>query len=180
MCYKVHQNPAILGVTIPLLPASYKSPTRNGGNNLMPKIVDPLTEDVIASATASERAHSLFDGGGLFLLVSPSGGKRWRCKYRYQGKEKMLSLGVYPEISLDDARSRRDAARELLAQGIDPSVSRKEEKARNRAKKLQVGRMPSVRVTIDGTIEIWKGGNTMRFKEDEARFVATLLNKIVG
>lgn len=80
----------------------------------------------------------------------------------------------------DDARSRRDAARELLAQGIDPAVSRKEEKARNRAKKLRAERMPSVRVTIDGTIEIWKGGNTMRFKEDEARFVATLLNKIVG
>ena len=92
----------------------------------------------------------------------------------------MLSLGVYPEVSLDDARSRRDAAREILAEGIDPSAFRKEEKARSRAQRLEAERVPSVRVTIDGVIEIWKGGNTMRFKEDEARFVATLLNKIVG
>jgi len=146
----------------------------------MPKFIDPLTEEIVSSATASERTKTLFDGGGLFLLVTPSGGKRWRLKYRYQGREKMLSLGVYPEVSLDDARSQRDAARELLGQGIDPSAFRKEEKARNRAKSLEAGRTPSVRVTIDGTVEIWKGGNTMRFKEDEVRFVAALLNKIVG
>lgn len=146
----------------------------------MPKFIAPLTEEIVSSATASERTKGLFDGGGLFLLVTPNGGKRWRLKYRYQGREKILSLGVYPEVSLEDARSRRDAAREMLAQGIDPSASRKEEKARNRAKKREADRTPSVRVTIDGIVEIWKGGNIMRFKEDEARFVAALLNKVLG
>jgi len=147
----------------------------------MPKIIiSRLTEEIASSATASEKASKLCDGAGLFLLITPGGGKWWRFKYRYQGKEKMLSLGVYPEVSLDDARSRRDAAREILAQGIDPSAFRKEEKARNRAQRLEAERMPSVRVTIDGVIEIWKGGNTMRLREDEAVFVATLLSKIVG
>lgn len=167
-------------VTIPLLPPDDKSPTRNEGNKIMPKFIAPLTEEIVSSATASERTKGLFDGGGLFLLVTPNGGKRWRLKYRYQGREKILSLGVYPEVSLEDARSRRDAAREMLAQGIDPSASRKEEKARNRAKKREADRTPSIRVTIDGIVEIWKGGNIMRFKEDEARFVAALLNKVLG
>jgi integrase len=65
------------------------------------------------------------DSGGLFLQVSPSGGKWWRLAYRYQQKQKLLSLGVYPEVSLAQARARRDEARRLLAEGIDPSAHRK-------------------------------------------------------
>jgi hypothetical protein len=121
----------------------------------------------------------LFDGDGLLLRVIPSGGKWWRFKYRFEGKANMLSLGRYPEISLADARCRRDAARELLRQGIDPSVVRKEEKARRKADLLEAERIPSVRVTIDGKIEIWKGGNTMRLTWDESRFIANLLSNIV-
>jgi len=94
----------------------------------MPKIISPLSEEIVSSATASEKASKLYDGGGLFLLVTPGGGKWWRFRYRHMGKEKVLSLGVYPEVSLEDARSRRHAAREILAQGIDPSAFRKEEK----------------------------------------------------
>lgn len=91
----------------------------------------------------------------------------------------MLSFGVYPEVSLDDARSDRDAARELLRQGIDPSVARKEEKERNRAERLEAERAPSVRISMDGKIEIWKGSNVMRLSLDETRFIATLLHNIV-
>jgi Arm DNA-binding domain len=68
-----------------------------------------------------EKPIRLFDGGGLYLEVSPTGGKWWRLKYRFDGKEKRLSLGVYPDVSLKDARDRRDASRKLLADGIDPS-----------------------------------------------------------
>jgi hypothetical protein len=64
----------------------------------------------------------------LFLLVTPSGGKLWRLKYRYEGKEKLLSLGAYPEISLAEARQRRDEARKQLAHGIDPGAVRKAQK----------------------------------------------------
>ena len=72
----------------------------------------------------------MFDGGGLYLEISPSGGKWWRFKYRFAGKEKRISLGVYPEVSLKEARSRRDEQRRLLASDIDPSVHRKAHKAK--------------------------------------------------
>lgn len=68
----------------------------------------PLTDISIRNAKPADKARKLFDGGGLYLEVSPSGGKWWRLKYRRGGKEKRLSLGVYPDISLKDARERRD------------------------------------------------------------------------
>ena len=67
----------------------------------------------------------MFDSGGLFLLVNPGGGKWWRLKYRFAGREKLLSLGTYPEVALADARKRRDAERRKLAEGIDPAINRK-------------------------------------------------------
>jgi integrase len=89
----------------------------------------PLTDTAIRKAKPGEKAQKLFDGGGLYLEVAPSGGKWWRLKYRYEGKEKRLSLGVYPEVSLKDARERRDEARKLLANDVDPSENRKATKA---------------------------------------------------
>ena len=70
----------------------------------------------------------MFDGRGLFLLVTDDGGKWWRLKYRFEGKEKQLSLGKYPVVSLVDARSKRDEAKRLLANGINPSEQRKDMK----------------------------------------------------
>jgi integrase len=85
----------------------------------------PLTDTAIRNAKPGEKPIRLFGGGGLYLEVSPTGGKWWRLKYRFDGKEKRLSLGVYPGVSLKDARDRRDASRKLLADGIDPSENRK-------------------------------------------------------
>ena len=70
----------------------------------------------------------MFDGGGLYLEVSPRGGKWWRFKYRFEGKEKRLSLGVYPDVSLKKARERHGSARKLLADGVNPSENRKAQK----------------------------------------------------
>jgi len=70
-----------------------------------------LTNIAISKANPTEKTQKLFDGGGLFLEVTPKGGKRWRFKYRFGGKEKLISLGIYPEISLKDARSRHQEAR---------------------------------------------------------------------
>lgn len=89
----------------------------------------PLTDTAIRNAKPAEKARKLFDGGGLYLEVAPSGGKWWRLKYRFAGKEKRLSLGVYPDVSLKDARDRRDEARKLLANEIDPSENRKAKRA---------------------------------------------------
>jgi integrase len=88
-----------------------------------------LTDTAIRNAKPCGKPLRLFDAGGLYLEVSPAGGKWWRLKYRFAGKEKRLSLGVYPEVSLKAARDRRDASRKLLADGIDPSEYRKAGKA---------------------------------------------------
>jgi hypothetical protein len=85
----------------------------------------PLTDNTIRNAKPQEKPVRLFDGGGLYLEVAPSGGKWWRFKYRVEGKEKRISLGTYPETSLKAAREKRDEARRLLAQGIDPSAERR-------------------------------------------------------
>ena len=84
-----------------------------------------LSDIEIRSARAEEKPIKLFDGGGLYLLVQPNGSRWWRFKYRFQGRELAVSLGVYPEVSLKLARERRDEARKKVAQGIDPSAERK-------------------------------------------------------
>ncbi|MGO9446410.1 MAG: tyrosine-type recombinase/integrase [Thiobacillaceae bacterium] len=87
-----------------------------------------LTDTAIRNAKPAGKPMKLTDEKGLFLLVTPTGGKWWRLKYRFDRKEKMLSLGVYPEVGLKDARDSRDEARKLLANGIDPSENRKAQK----------------------------------------------------
>ena len=89
-----------------------------------------LTDTAVKMAKPKERPYKLTDGGGLYVFVTPSGGKLWRLKYRFDKKEKLLSLGAYPAISLKDARTRAMAATELLARGMDPSAERKAAKAK--------------------------------------------------
>lgn len=84
-----------------------------------------LTDTQIRNTKPTKKPIRLFDGGGLYLEIAPSGGKWWRLKYRFDGKEKRISLGVYPEISLKGARARRDDARKLLAEEVDPGENRK-------------------------------------------------------
>jgi integrase len=88
-----------------------------------------LTDPAIRNAKPGEKPYNLPDGGGLGLEVQANGSKWWRLRYRIDGKEKMLSLGVHPEVSLKDARDRRDQARRDVAAGIDPGAKRKAEKA---------------------------------------------------
>jgi integrase len=90
---------------------------------------DNLTDLAIRRAQPGPKPLRLSDGRGLYLEVAPSGGKWWRWKYRHAGKEKLLSMGTYPDITLKQARERRDQARGLLATGTDPSAARKAEKA---------------------------------------------------
>ena len=87
-----------------------------------------LTATTIKTCKPKDKAYKLTDGGGLYLLVSPSGGKWWRFDYRFQSKRKTISMGVYPAISLKDARDRRDEAKKQLANGIDPAMVRKSQK----------------------------------------------------
>lgn len=87
-----------------------------------------LSDTKIRMAKPHEKPYKLFDGGGLYVIVNPSGTRWWRFRYRYYGKERSLSFGVYPDVSPKDAREKRDDARRLLARGVDPSVKRQTEK----------------------------------------------------
>lgn len=89
----------------------------------------PLTDRAIRNLQPKEKPFKVFDERGLFIIVMPTGGKWWRLKYRFNGKDKQLSLGVYPDVSLKTARKRRDEARERVAEDIDPSAHRKAQKS---------------------------------------------------
>lgn len=89
----------------------------------------PLTDTAIRNAKPAEKDYKLFDGGGLFLLVRTKGARWWRLKYRFEGREKLLSLGVYPTVSLKEARERREEFKRQLSRGIDPSAKRQAEKS---------------------------------------------------
>lgn len=95
----------------------------------MPRRIAPLTDTKVRTIKPAEKPQKLFDGGGLFLLVTPTGGKLWRLKYRFGGIEKLLSLGAYPQTSLADARQKRDQASALMANGVDPNDTKKAQKA---------------------------------------------------
>lgn len=84
-----------------------------------------LSDVKVRSAKPEAKAYKLTDGDGMVLLVHPNGSKYWRLRYRFGGKEKMLALGKYPEVSLADARARRDEARKLLANSVDPIENKK-------------------------------------------------------
>ena len=98
-----------------------------------PMYTSSLTATKVQNAKATNKPYKLTDGQGLFLQVTSSGSKLWRFKYFIGGKEKLISFGSYPEISLADARERRDAARKQVANGIDPGEVRKAQKAAKEA-----------------------------------------------
>lgn len=88
----------------------------------------PLSDTAVRSLKPREKPYKVSDFDGLFVLVKPNGARLWQFKYRLGGKEKLLSIGPYPEITLAQARARRDAARSMVANGVDPSQAKQEEK----------------------------------------------------
>ncbi|HEC4507331.1 TPA: integrase arm-type DNA-binding domain-containing protein [Escherichia coli] len=94
-----------------------------------------LTDIKAKNAKPLEKEYKLTDGFGMFLRVTPKGSKYWQMAYRFEGKQKIFSIGVYPAVSLSDARQRRDEARRLLAQGIDPNAKKQAEVKELKAKR---------------------------------------------
>lgn len=95
-----------------------------------------LTDIAVRNAKSRERAYKLADGGGLYLLVTPTGGRLWRMKYRADGVERKLSFGKYPDVTLADARKARGAARAMASAGTDPATAKRRDRV---ARKLSVG-----------------------------------------
>lgn len=100
----------------------------------MPRIIKPLTAVQVKNAKPQDKPYKLYDGRGLFLLVTPAGGKLWRMKYRQEnGKEGLLSFGSYPSVSLEQARRKRDEAKQQKASGNDPGQIARTEKAESKS-----------------------------------------------
>jgi integrase len=128
----------------------------------------PLTDTSIRKVKSASKPCKLSDGGGMYLLVMPDGGRYWRMDYRFVGKRRTLALGVYPIISLSEARSRRDKARELLANEIDPNAAKKE-------------RRRAARIASDNTFEAiareWISNQRHRLAH---RYSALILARLEG
>jgi hypothetical protein len=95
-----------------------------------------LTETKVRNTKHTTKTAKLSNGGGLYLLVTPAGSKSWRWKYRFDGKEKKMTFGPYPEVSLASARDKHFEARQLLAEGTDPMAERREVKTATESETL--------------------------------------------
>lgn len=124
----------------------------------MPRAVTPLTDSSIKVAKPKDKPYKLSDGQGLYLEVMPNGSKLWRLKYRHAAKEKRLSFGAYPAVPLQQARKRRDEARQRLAEGIDPGEQKKATKQAQRAECL----------TFESVAREWYAYNAPRWAESTA------------
>jgi integrase len=134
-----------------------------------------LTDTEIKKAKTTEKAYSLGDGGGLYLWVKPTGGKLWRWSYRFDSKEKLMSLGKYPDVSLAQARERHTEARKLLATGIDPMAQRKAEKT---AEKIAVEN--SFQSITAQWLEHWQEGKSPRHVDSARRRLAADILPCLG
>ncbi|HBR6446958.1 tyrosine-type recombinase/integrase [Klebsiella pneumoniae] len=122
----------------------------------------------VDAAKPKEKAYKLADGAGLYLEVVPSGSRYWRMKYRFNGKEKRMAFGVYPAVSLAQARALRDEAKKKLAEGIDPSFAKKEEK---------LVRDVRLHNTFQAVALEWHGTKVSRWSEDYASDIIEAFNK---
>lgn len=127
-----------------------------------------LTDAEVRNARPADRPYRLFDGQGLYLEVHPSGGKYWRMKYRYAGKERRLAIGVYPEVGLRAARQVVSQAREQLARGVDPSQAKQEDKRRRRIAAVN---------TFEAVAREWYGKRVHTWAPTHARDVLRRLER---
>ncbi len=134
----------------------------------MPRITDKLIDPKIRNTQPKERPYKLSDGGGMYLLVKPNGGKYWRLKYRFGGKEKVLAMGVYPDVTLKAARAKRKKARELLDENLDPGLVKKE------SKRLEVMRTNN---TFEAVAREWHAKQLHRWTAKHANKVMASLQQ---
>jgi integrase len=136
----------------------------------MPKKVLPLSDIQIKNAKPSSTDYKLTDGKGLYLLVTTTGGKLWRFNYRHLEKNKTLALGSYPDVSLAEARTRRDQARQLIANGVDPGDMKKQ---------LKQEKAAAAANTFEKLARDWYGQQTDRLAERTREALLSRLERCV-
>ncbi len=135
----------------------------------MPKQTTPLSDAEVRKAKPRERDYKLFDGGGLHILIKTQGGKLWRLKYRFGGKEMLLSFGGYPHVSLAEARKLREETKTLIAQGIDPGAAKKE----NEAARVREGE------TFEAVAREWHTKFLSKWTDSTAKSILAMLSRDV-
>jgi len=129
-------------------------------------IFNRLTVAEVKNAKPKERDYRLSDGGGLYLVVTPSGGKLWRWSYEFNGKERLLSYGPYPYVTLAMAREQHAAARALKSTGVDPATAKQERKKQESAAEVAAERasaMPTFTELTEEWLETWSAGRSKRY-----------------
>lgn len=139
----------------------------------MGRATNALRDVVIRQAKAATKPVRLFDGGGLYIEVTPKGAKHWRLKYRHGGKEKRLGLGSYPATSIREARARRDQLREQLRNGIDPS------EARQASKRATVAAAERASATFESMAREWFGKREKGWAKSHSKRVLSRLERFV-
>ena len=134
-----------------------------------------LSDAAIRAAKAGETQYKLFDDGGLFLIVRPSGGKLWRLKYRHLGKEQQLTIGRYPDVGLKDARDRRDQARKVIAAGGNPAFEKK-----RAAIAASISAANTFKAVAEEFIDKRKREGVKDITEAKARWLLAILEKDLG
>ncbi|BDV43408.1 integrase [Geotalea uraniireducens] len=134
----------------------------------MPKRIAPLSETQVRNAKPKDKEYKLMDGFGLFLLVTPTSGKLWRFDYRLGDKRKTMALGAYPEVSLAEARQRREDAKKLLANGVDPGEIKKAQKA---------AVISSNEKSLEVVARAWHAGKVEGWAESHAKTTMERLEK---
>ncbi|MDD2720227.1 MAG: Arm DNA-binding domain-containing protein [Gallionella sp.] len=140
-----------------------------------------LTDVAIKKAKPAPKDYKLGDGGGLYILVKATGSKCWRLKYRFAGKEKLLALGTYPEISLSQARERREDARKVIANGGDPSAIKQAAK-QQQVKALQIAENTFRNLAIEFhkiKAPMWTSGHASQWIGNLEKYAMTFPRKIV-
>jgi integrase len=134
-----------------------------------------LTTVEINALKPREKAYKVADGKGLYLLVQPSGSLLWRVKFRFYGVEKRMALGQYPDVSLKEARNKRDEARELLAEGVDPVAARVKAKF-----EAEIAARTTFRLVADEYIEKMASEQKSPATLKKARWFRDLLDPTIG
>ncbi|EUC21484.1 Arm DNA-binding domain-containing protein [Paraburkholderia hospita] len=139
-----------------------------------------LSEPNVRDVQAGNTTHRLYDGGGLLLLIQPSGSKWWRFKYRFGGKQKSLSLGVYPGVGLAQARERRDEVQRMLSMGVDPARVRKEERIAQRGEQDRLAAATRFAIDSDGALSFRLGTRTLNLTATETAELRAFMDATHG